>query len=218
MIAPKKTVRSREIPADWHAPFLEMLPAIRKYAENAFYWLEPEARDDAVGEVIAGATVAYARLVELGKAELGYPSVLARFGVAQVRDGRRVGNRMRSGDVLSPYARRRKQFVVQHLDRFDKRRDEWRELLVEDTCTPVPDQVAFRIDFPDWLSRQTNRRRRIAEALAVGNTTSDVARRFGISAGRVSQLRQHFRRSWREFHGESPAPTAWRGSNEKVTV
>ena len=102
MIAPAKTVRSRRNPADWHAPFLEMLPAIRKYAENAFYWLEPEARDDAVGEVIAGATVAYARLVELGKAQLGYPSVLARFGVAQVRDGRRVGNRMRSGDVLSP--------------------------------------------------------------------------------------------------------------------
>ena len=143
---------------------------------------------------------------------------MARFGVAQVRDGRRVGNRMRSDDVLSPYARRRKRFVVEHLDRFDKQQDEWREVLVEDRRTPVPDQVAFRIDFPDWLSRQTKRKRRIAEALAVGHSTSDVARRFGISPGRVSQLRQHFRRSWREFHGDPPVPTAQRGSNEKVTV
>jgi len=39
---------------------------------------------------------------------------------------------------------------------------------VEDYQTPVPDQVCFRIDFPEWLSRLPNRDRRVAEALANG--------------------------------------------------
>jgi len=216
VIAPAKPVRHQDIPANCHEPFLEMLPAIRKYAENAFYSLTPEARDDAVQEVIANATVAYVRLVELGKVDLAYASVLARFGVAQVYDGRRVGNRLRIGDVLSPYARRRKGFVVEYLNRFDRRQNEWFEVLVEDSCTPVPDQVAFRIDFPDWLSRQTERNRRIAESLSVGHSTGDVARRFGVSPGRISQLRQDFCRSWRDFHGDPP--TVRHSAKKKMAV
>ena len=43
----------------------------------------------------------------------------------------------------------------------------------------------------------------IAEALAVGSTTGEVARRFNLSSGRVSQLRQEFHRSWQEFQGDT---------------
>ena len=70
---------------------------------------------------------------------------------------------------------------------------------------PVPDQAAFRCDFPAWLATHSLRNRRIAEALAVGHSTSEVARRFRVSAGRVSQLRGELRASWLEFHrGKSP--------------
>ena len=54
-----------------------------------------EAGVDAVQEVIANAAVANVRLVELEKTALAYPTVLARYGIAQVRDGRRVGARRR---------------------------------------------------------------------------------------------------------------------------
>ena len=80
---------------------------------------------------------------------------------------------------------------------------QWLEAIVEDTRTPVPDQVAFRIDFPAWLNSQTKRNRRIAEVLAVGCTTGEVAKRFRLSSGRISQLRQEFHRSWQEFHGDT---------------
>jgi DNA-binding NarL/FixJ family response regulator len=110
-------------------------------------------------------------------------------------------------DVLSPYAQRKKRFHVESLERFRKESEEWLEAVVEDTRTPVPDQVAFRIDFPVWLQSQTKRNRRIAEALALGHTTGEVARQFKVSAGRVSQLRRQFCQSWQGFHGEL-APAA----------
>lgn len=63
MIAPAKPVqRPKPAPAR-HARFLAMLPEIRQSAEYAFRNLKPEAREDAVGEVICAACAASARLV-----------------------------------------------------------------------------------------------------------------------------------------------------------
>ncbi len=122
------------------------------------------------------------------------------------------------GDVLSPYAQRKKGFRVESLERFDKYTGQWLEAVVEDTHTPVPEQVAFRIDFPAWLKALTKRNRRIAEALALGHGTDEVARRFKVSASRISQLRSQFCESWREFHGDPPGPTVRRSSKEAATV
>src|SRR3972149_6827309 len=124
MIAPRKPVCRQASPPDWHRQFLAMLPVIRDYADHAFRHLAPEGREDAVHEVVANAVVAFARLVELGKPHLASPTVLARYGVAQLREGRRVGNRLRIGEVLSEYAQRKKGFAVERLDCFDERRPE----------------------------------------------------------------------------------------------
>jgi transposase-like protein len=67
----------------------------------------------------------------------------------------------------------------------------------------VPDIVSFRVDFADWLASLSRRDRRIAESLAIGNRTSDVAKRFDVSSGRISQLRRELAESWTEFTGES---------------
>ena len=48
----------------------------------------------------------------------------------------------------------------------------------------------------------------IAEALALGHATRDVARAQGVSASRVSQLRRELQQSWNRFHGDDRAPTA----------
>lgn len=77
------------------------------------------------------------------------------------------------------------------------------EAVVEDHHTPVPDQVAFRCDFPAWLKNLSVRNRRIAQALAVGHSTGEVAKRFGVSAGRISQMRREMHRSWQEFQDET---------------
>ena len=179
-----------------------MLPAIGKQARFAFRKLKPEAREEAVEEVVASACCAFARLAEQGKTDIAYPSVLTHFGIKQFLDGRRVGNRMRRRDVLSPYAQRKKGIIVEHLDRFDMGEGVWLEAVVEDDRTPVLDQVAFRIDFPTWLATLSRRSRRIAETLALGHSTGEVAKRFKLSSPRISQLRGELNDSWLEFHRE----------------
>ncbi len=52
-----------------------------------------------------------------------------------------------------------------------------------------------------WLRTLSKRNRQIARALAVGETTNAVAQQFGLSAGRISQLRNLFRAHWERFHG-----------------
>lgn len=198
-IASQQKCASASIPA-WHSDFLAMLPAIRRYAGAAFYRLPPEAREEAVQEVTANALVAYVRLVELKKTDVAHPSVLAKYAIAQVCEGRRVGGRLRIREVLSQYAQRRKRFLVERLDHFDRDEGAWLEAVVEDRRTPVADQVAFRVDFPAWLAIRSRRDRRIAETLALGHSTTEVAKRFHVTASRISQKRRELEASWEEFH------------------
>ncbi len=202
MIAPIRTSSldcSRE---SVHEKFLEMLPRIRQQAMFAFRGLRAEAREELTEEVIANAYCAFIQLVRQGKAAMAYPTPLAQFAIRQVRAGRRVGGRLKVHDVLSGYAQRQKRFQVKRLDRCADDSGPWSQALVEDYHTPVDQQAAFRLDFPAWLSRLAPRQRRIAEFLAAGNSTSQAARRFQMSAGRISQLRQDFHRDWLRFHGE----------------
>jgi hypothetical protein len=155
--------------------------------------------------VVASSFVAYARLVELDKEAIAYPSVLARLGCAQYRAHRRVGGRLNIGDVLGRYCQAKKHVIVERLDHFDDEENAWQEAVVQDTrSTPVPDIVAFRCDFAAWLRSLPRRDRRITETLALGNRTSDVAKRFRVTEGRISQLRRELAESWRVFVGEMP--------------
>jgi hypothetical protein len=186
-----------------------MLPKILSYARPAFRHLRAEAREDLVQEVVCNACVAFKALWDRGKQSIAYPTVLASYAIRQVKDGRRVGNRLNIREVLSKYAQQHKGFVVERLDHFDEEENAWKETVVEDTrTTPVPDIVAFRVDFADWLKSLRRRDRRIAESLALGNRTGDAAQRFKVSAGRVSQLRRELAESWRAFVGDEPTPEA----------
>ncbi len=184
-----------------HAAFLAMLPAIRRSAQVAFRKLPPELRHDLIEEVVANSYVAYARLVERGLADRALPSPLARFAITQIRVGRRVGSRLRIGDALSTYAQYRKQFAVERLDHFSDEKGCWGEILVEDKRATPANVAACRIDFAEWLRRLTARLRKIALALAAGETTSAAARMFGVSPARISQIRELLRRSWEAFQG-----------------
>jgi hypothetical protein len=73
------------------------------------------------------------------------------------------------------------------------------ERLRDNAITPVPEQVAFRLDWPAWLATRTERDRRIVDRLALGEGTGEVAREFGVSPGRVSQLRREFHEDWERF-------------------
>lgn len=203
MICPAQPVSQEQDVPWWHERFLEMLPKIEQQASVAFQHLKPEAREEAIEETICNALKAFVRLVELDKLDLAYPSVLARFGVAQVRNGRKVGGHLNVQDVSSEYAQREKGFSVDRLDQHDHCEEAWREVLVEDRHCGPAEVVATKIDFTNWLKSLPSRIRRIAKVLAIGEKTSIVAEKFNLSDGRISQIRKELFEAWKQYQGEA---------------
>ena len=191
----------RRVPK-WHAAFLAMLPTIIRYARASFRDLDPDSRQELVQECVANCFVAYARLVQRGKQSLAYPTVLAKYAVWQIKDGRRVGKKQNVRDLYDIHARVKGGYQLWHIGLLRQKQCPWKEQLVDNRHTPVPDQAAFRIDFPEWRCTLSARDQRIVDELAAGERTSDVARKFGVSAGRISQMRGQLKKSWESFVGD----------------
>ena len=219
MIASSSTF-SRTDSSTWQAGFLAILPWIERQARAAFRGLGAEAKEDAVTEVVASAMCAYQRLHERGELQRAFPSVLAKFAIAQYHQGRRVGASQRSGDVYAQGASIRSGRKLLRLESNAETEGPWRESLVENRRTSVPAQVAFRLDFPRWLNRLSPRDRQAAERLSLGYTTREVAHELRVSSGRISQLRRELADSWYAFVNASKdkAQSEDRDEIEKATV
>jgi hypothetical protein len=179
-----------------------MLPKIQDHASYQFRHLQGDNRDEAIQEVICNCCLAFARLVEQGRADAATWSSLAKYAVAQVRDGRQVGNSLNIKDISSQYCQQRKQVNVRSLHSWDDQDQSWREILVEDKTATPADLAASRIDFPAWLETLTERDRKIALKLSQGEETGRVAKLFRISKARVSQLRRELWEAWQAFQGD----------------
>ncbi len=93
------------------AVYAKMLPSIRRHARIAFRYLKPEAKQEAVQNVLCNTWAALVGLARRGALDLAYPSVLARFGIKQTRDHRITGGHLDVKDVLSEYGRNRSYFA-----------------------------------------------------------------------------------------------------------
>jgi hypothetical protein len=186
----------------WQAGFLKILPRIERYARRALCSLRGDAKDDAMCEVVANCVCAYRRLFQRNEIERAFASTLVRYAVALYYRGRRAGPAQRSRDVYSARTRKKAGIELHSLGTPREQRAEWMECLTDNRRTPVPDQAHFRVEFPRWLSTQTRRDRRITERLSLGYTTKEVADKFKLSPGRVSQIRRELSDSWHQFCGE----------------
>jgi hypothetical protein len=202
------------------AAFLSILPRIELHARVCFRHLRcPHTRDDAVAETVALCWLWFVRLVERGRDPLAFVSRVADFAARHVRSGRRLCGQGDGKDALSPVAQRRHGFAAEYLpcsvraahdDRYgavhgQRRQDAWEERLRDNTQTPIPEQVCFRLDFPAWLATLTGRERRLVRAMARNERTLDLSARFDVSPARISQLRRELHNDWSRFLGEGPA-------------
>jgi len=190
-------------PAVVHA-FLARLPLVESQARFAFRHLRcPQERDDAVADVVALVWTWYRRLLARGEDPSMFVVTLANFASRHVKAGRRLCGKESGKDVLSRIAQRRYGFRAERLqDRGGYDEPEWQEALTDNMQTPVPEAAAFRIDFPEWLRSWSGRDRRLIEDMAVGETTTKLARKYGVSLGRVAQKRAEFREDWERFCGQ----------------
>jgi hypothetical protein len=169
--------------------FERAVPRIERHGRVAFRGLRCQhEKEECLAEMVALCFLWWGRLLKQGKDPSQFISALATFAARQVRDGRRLCGQ-RSKDVMSPRAQVRHQLSVSTLD----------EALTDNMQTPVPEQVIFRLDFPQWLGRLSERNRELALAMALGHHTEDLAENFRITPGRVSQLRAWLHDHWQLF-------------------
>ncbi|MBX9583971.1 MAG: hypothetical protein K2X87_27035 [Gemmataceae bacterium] len=182
------------------AAFLAILPSVERHARVAFRHLNPSDREEAAAEAVAHAWVAFLRLWARGKDPARFPTALARFSALAARNGRRVGGRVASRDVMSAVRREAGVRVARSREEEMAGGTPAADLLPADARGRVPDLAAFRVDFPAWLRRLTAGRRQAARLLAAGYGTGEVASGLGVTAGRVSQLRRELAADWHNFH------------------
>jgi hypothetical protein len=217
MIAPAHAFPLPPPREDLHARFLTVLPRIERHAGIVFRSIGcAHQRQECIAETIALAWMWYCRLADRGRDAAAFVTVLASLAARAVRSGRRACGQEKARDVLSRVAQRRHQFRVESLpvsthrsmaDLYasvngQRQLDSYEESLKDDTRTPIPDQAAFRIDFPDFLKTLSGRDRRLVKFLALGHSARKAARRFHLTAGRVTQLRVRWCREWYARHGE----------------
>jgi hypothetical protein len=197
--------------------FLAILPRIENHAEFSFHHLKcPGRRADAIAETIAISWKWFLRLNEQGKDVNAFVSTLARFAVRHVRCGRKLCGQEKAKEALSRLAQYRHNFRVEPLPLSTRRSHErihadphgqeemdvMEERLKDNTQSPVPEQAAFRIDYPAWLRQLGPRNREVAQDMALEHSTLELARRHRVTPARISQLRRQFHLDWQRFHGQ----------------
>ncbi len=164
---------------------------------------------DCVAEGLALFWKWFQRAVALGKDPAAFVMGMATFAARKVRSGGTVCGQQPAKDVMSLTARIKHGVIVEQMsanharqqsdcqpERGRTRRNDFNEALAENMVTPVPDQVVFRIDWPQFLSKLPERDRKMVEFLARGHSNREAADAFGISRSRVSQLRRGWCTQW----------------------
>ena len=155
----------------------------------------------------------FRRLAQRGKDAGDYLSTFNDFLVRSVSSGRRIMGYEKAKDAMCVRTQKRRGFKVERLPKEfrasheslystvhgQQEHDAFEERLSDNSITPIPDQAAFRIDWPAWMQTQTERDRRIIDDLMAGERTFEVSRKYGLSAARISQLRRQLHDDWEVF-------------------
>jgi hypothetical protein len=172
--------------------FVRELPELETMARAWFRGINPEAQAEAIQNTTALAWKYWRRLAEQGRDQ--EPGLLRNvwwFALKQTKIGRTItrGDGQRGKGRQDVYDRTHGN-AIEHID-FN--------LFVADS-TPIPEQAAFRIDFPVFLGTLNERQREMTLDLASGMGTGEVARKHGVTPGAVSQFRARFKMLFEKFY------------------
>jgi hypothetical protein len=178
-----------------HESFTSELPELEVMARAWFRGIGPEARDEAVQNTTCLAWKYWLRLAELGRDN--EPGVLRNvwwYCLKQTRVGRTItrGDGKRGKGQQDAYDHTNGN-AIEHLNL---------NHFISD-MTPVPDQVAFRLDTPVFLAKLTEKQRRIALMLAEGLRTGEIAKELGVTPAVVSQCKARFKELYDEFFADA---------------
>jgi hypothetical protein len=188
-----------------NAKFLSMLPLIQKTAVIIFSKLTPDKRADAIQNTIAWSLDMLHNLARQGRLDEAFASPLAWFGIRRHKEGRIAGTPSSITDVMAEgtlglgRTKVRQFWHEKTLYVTDDNRDSEENGLKDFRNPDAERTTSFYLDFDAWFEQQSERDRKIILALMRGDGTNEVSRQFGCTAGRISQLRKRFEKSWNEF-------------------
>ena len=201
-IAKPKTVKiTSKAEREAHAKFCELAPGISNYVRKTFRKRDPNSLDEIEQSVLVFSFETIRSLAAKGRLNDAYATVLARYGIRKHLTGRIGGIPSSSTDVLGERCRFLNRAKVEHYGLCENISDSFEsEATANDGKYPIHRTVALKIDFFDtWLAKQTSKDQAIIQDLAMGYTTTEVAKAHNISMGRVSQLRKTYAESWYAF-------------------
>jgi hypothetical protein len=194
-----------------HLAFDAALGRIDAVIRHEFRTWPRAQRQDAIDDARAYTWLAWHGLVARGKdpIQVGVAAIAANACRA-VRNGRSVGSARSVGrgamDIHHPRARLATGLRVVSLeDLGGGSPGRWQDWLVANDRYSPADEAAFRLDFAAWLAQLPSTRRGVAELLAQGLGTGEVARRLGVTSSAVSQSRDWLARSWGQFQSQADA-------------
>ena len=187
--------------------FLKILPQIEQHGRIFFRHIKcRQTREEFIAEMVALAWRRFVRLTKRGKDVSVFIIRFCRFVAYAVKAGRRLCGHEKPKDVMSPVAQQNHGFTVNRMPDHSPGQDNpLAEALHENMVSAVPDQVAFRIDFPEWRKSYWERDRRIIDDLMMGERTLDLSRKYGCCPARISQKREQFKEEWDRYCGELAA-------------
>ena len=172
--------------------FVELLPRVETLARGYFHFIRCLAtRDDLVAETMAMSWKWYLKLEADGRNPCEFLNGIVRNAARAAYAGRGFAHNARKKDAMNPFER---TFIS--LPMHSTLNGSIFDEALHDPAWPVPDQAAFRIDFPQWRASYDQFKRAVMDAMAMGERTKDLAERFGLTPGRISQMREEFHRNW----------------------
>ncbi len=190
-----------------HARYNAILPRIVRHARVVFRYVKCwHTKEDKVAEAVGHCWKWIKKLDKLGKKWWCFVSRLADYACRAVKSGRKVAGSITINDVLNEINQARKGYCICKLpDYSTESTNPLAEALTDNTVSEIPDQVAFRLDFPEYRDTYSERDQQVMDDMMLGHRTIDLAEKYKMSQGRISQLRREFYEGWDRFHGDELA-------------
>jgi hypothetical protein len=172
----------------------KMLPHFRYYARR-YSRCKRTDRDDVMQDLIGLALEMYTSQIRRGKQVFYTP--LMKFAIKKYRSGRRFTG-SNTTDILSEQTQMLGRCEACQFSELNSEPGQW-SFEHYNRQPNVVDAVQMSVDYDTWIERQTERDRAIMHDLAMGETTGEVAKKYGVSAGLISQYRRRYDNSWHAY-------------------
>ena len=191
----------------WQTEFVaHVAPVVDRWARARFKNYRREKRAELVQNSICLAFQYYASLAKRGRTQLVSASALARRAVQHTKAGRRFGSSQAKRDALAHLGTNEEvRKLADNAFSTIGQNVHWSSAIIDPKYANPSDLATVRIDATTWIDSMSPKLRAIAKALASGEATMDVAERFGLSWGRISQLRRELVTSWERFQSQAIA-------------